>query len=438
MRRLTRLLLYAGTAGAVVGLSKLHAVWHEYDYTGSFRFAWSLAYVMLLVVAAYGLGLPELARTWRGALVAAVSATVVSALGISLLQLLVGSLLLPRFTVLVAPLVLIPWYVLCARLASEVRSRGEERDRVVVVAALEDVEHLREELRHHPERPADLVAALSPEAAATFDLATKPLIDTVNAMGATVVVLDRQAQSEDAIVSQAAVLHESGVRVRTLSLFYDEWLGKLPVTELERVALMFDIGELHRARYNRFKRVLDVLVGVMASVAFVLALPLVAFGNLMANRGPLFFSQPRMGKNGETFSILKFRTMRPSDDSGTWTAADDPRVTRFGAVLRRMHLDELPQCVNVLRGDLSVVGPRPEQPHYVAELADKIPFYDLRHLVRPGLTGWAQVKYGYAGSEADAVEKLQYEFYYLRHQGMTLDLRIVGRTVRSVIRQGGR
>ena len=130
--------------------------------------------------------------------------------------------------------------------------------------------------------------------------------------------------------------------------------------------------------------------------------------------------------------------MSPDGSISDWTADDDPRVTRFGAWLRRTHLDELPQVVNILRGDLSIVGPRPEQPHYVEELTEKIPFYNLRHLVRPGLTGWAQVKYRYGASHADALEKLQYEFYYLRHQGLALDLRIIGRTLRSVVGRDGR
>ncbi len=116
-------------------------------------------------------------------------------------------------------------------------------------------------------------------------------------------------------------------------------------------------------------------------------------------------------------------------------ATTTPASPASASVLRRSHLDELPQVVNILRGELSVVGPRPEQPHYVEELSEKLPFYDLRHLVRPGLTGWAQVKYGYAGDERDALEKLQYEFFYLRHQSLALDLRIVGRTVRSVDRR---
>ncbi|MET0826112.1 MAG: sugar transferase, partial [Acidimicrobiales bacterium] len=121
-----------------------------------------------------------------------------------------------------------------------------------------------------------------------------------------------------------------------------------------------------------------------------------------------------------------------------WTTEDDPRITPFGRFLRRAHLDELPQVVNILRGELSIVGPRPEQPHYVDELNEKLPFYSMRHLVRPGLTGWAQIKYGYAGDERDALEKLQYEFFYLRRQSLSLDLRIVGRTVRSVLGGDGR
>jgi lipopolysaccharide/colanic/teichoic acid biosynthesis glycosyltransferase len=126
------------------------------------------------------------------------------------------------------------------------------------------------------------------------------------------------------------------------------------------------------------------------------------------------------------------------DPAGDPTAEDDPRVTRFGRVLRRSHLDELPQVLNILRGELSVVGPRPEQPHLVSELSAKLPFYRLRHLVRPGLTGWAQVKYRYAGTDVEALEKLQYEFFYLRRQSLALDVRIVGRTLRSVIGRDGR
>lgn len=442
MRRLARVLLYVGTAAAVVGLSKVHAAWvadPPYDYTGSSRFAWSFAYIAILVVSAYGVGLPDLARNRREALVAAAGAASVGAVGISVLQLFGGSALLPRFVVFGSAVVLVPWYVACAVLSTGGRARAEERDRVAVVAGPGEVEILRGDLARNPERHAQVVAALTAEEAASTSPTAKPLVEAVVASRATVVVLSREATIDESIVVQAASLHEAGVRVRTLSLFYEEWLGKLPVFELERVSLMFDVGELHRWRYGRVKRLLDLAIGVAGLVPLALAIPFVAFGDLVANGGSLLYRQDRVGRNGARFEILKFRTMRPDDAAtGEWTSNDDPRVTPFGRLLRRTHVDELPQVVNILRGDLSVVGPRPEQPRYVEELVAKIPFYDLRHLVRPGLTGWAQVKYGYAGSETDAIEKLQYEFFYLRHQSLSFDLRIMGRTVRSVLGLGGR
>jgi lipopolysaccharide/colanic/teichoic acid biosynthesis glycosyltransferase len=167
-------------------------------------------------------------------------------------------------------------------------------------------------------------------------------------------------------------------------------------------------------------------------LAFAVAVPIVAFVDMFGNRGPLFYSQPRVGKDGVVFTIHKFRTMRPGDFSSNWTLVDDPRLGKVGRMLRRLHVDELPQMWNVLRHDLSIVGPRPEQPHYVDMLAKSIPFYELRHLVRPGITGWAQINYDYGSSEVDALEKLQYEFFYLRHQSLSLDLQIIGRTLQTV------
>jgi lipopolysaccharide/colanic/teichoic acid biosynthesis glycosyltransferase len=432
--------LYVGAAIVVLGLGKYHAAYiGHYDFTNSFRFAWSLVYIGLLCLAAYAVGLPELARG-RSAVVSALAASVVAALAISLVQLLVGSSLLPRFVVFGTAVILVPWEVACTLLATGGRERAEERDRIVAVVSLEEADALRVDLGQAPERNAAIVDDLRVTEARSDQPRQRPLVESVVRNAASVVVLDREAQNDESIVGQAAALHEAGIRVRTLTLFYDEWLGKLPVWELERVSLMFDIGELHRARYGRLKRLFDVAVALIGLVALAVAVPLVLVGDLIANRGQLFYRQKRVGKNGAAFDILKFRTMRPEGENlpSEWTTEDDPRITPFGRILRRTHVDELPQLVSVLRGDLSVVGPRPEQPQYVRELVGKIPFYDLRHRVRPGLTGWAQVKYGYAGSESDALQKLQYEFYYLRHQSLTLDARIIGRTARHIVGRGGR
>ena len=438
MRRLGRALLALGTVATVGGLSKAHAVQHGYDFTASSRLGWSAAYVLLLLLAAYGAGLPDIARTRRSAVLATVGSTAAASLGISLIQLVAASPLLPRFVVLGTPAVLVPLYVLCAVLSADGRARQARRDRFVVVATLSEATELAHELDANPERPAVVVGVISPEDAASKDPRHQPLVDLVTSTGANTVVLDRAAQGDDSIVAQAGVLHETGVRIRTLSLCYDQWLGKLPVSELERISLMFDIGELHRARYGRVKRIVDVAAGVGGVLLLGLALPFVLAGNRFGNRGPLFYRQERVGKNGRPFTILKLRTMTCGTGESDWTEEDDPRVTPFGARLRRVHLDELPQAVNILRGDLSIVGPRPEQTRYVEELKQKIPFYNLRHLVRPGLTGWAQVKYPYGSSEGDALEKLQYEFYYLRHQGLALDFRILARTLRAVLGRDGR
>ncbi|MCU0268684.1 MAG: sugar transferase [Acidimicrobiales bacterium] len=453
MRRLGRVLLYLGIVGVVLVLSKVHAAWiadPPYDYTGTFRFGWSIVYMGLLAVTAYGVGLPEVPRTPRSALVSSVGAAVAAAVAISVVQLLTGDALLPRFVVFGSAVVLVPWYVTCSAIAVG-GTAPAHRDRVLVVSDHVSLSGLRAELAASAERPASITSVLpiAEAGGAGFgdagddhhESGAHGLLERARRDRASVVVLDREAQASDVVVGQVAQLHEHGMRVRTLSLFYEEWLGKLPLSELERTALMFDIGEVHRARFGRVKRLLDVVLAAAGVLVLVPVIVVVVVGNLAGNRGPLFYRQLRIGRSGAAFQILKFRTMVPAAPGHTvneWTSEDDPRITRFGRILRLTHLDELPQVVNILRGDLSVVGPRPEQPHYVAELSAKLPFYDLRHLVRPGLTGWAQVKYGYAGDERDALEKLQYDFYYLRHQGLSLDARIVGRTIRSVLGREGR
>lgn len=453
MQRLTRLLSFGGCALAVLALSQLHGrvvADPQYSFTGTSRFGWAIAYTVLLGVATYAVGLPEQPRSARHAAWLSLVAVSVAALGVSLVQLILGDALLPRFVVFGTTVLVVPWQVAINAVARGGRSRDEHRDRVLVVASAEEQTRLADDLSMLPERAASLVATLLPSDAVGDEPASTPLVDLCTASGAAVVVIDREAQAEDRVITQAATLHESGVRVRTLSGFYEEWLGKLPLNELERASLLFDIGELHRTRYVRLKRVMDLTFGLLGATALVLVCPVVLVGNAVANRGPLLYRQVRVGKGGEPFTILKFRTMRapapaevrtaaaapatdsPAEHGSRWTEHDDPRITPFGRLMRRTHLDELPQSINILRGDLALVGPRPEQPHYVEELSSKLAFYDLRHLVRPGLTGWAQVKYGYAGDERDALEKLQYEFFYLQHQDLVFDARIVLRTFRSI------
>ena len=253
MRRAARLVTYGGVFAIVLGLSKVHAVLRCVA-------ALRVAHVVrascgrsptsaLQCIAAYGVGLPELVRTRSSAFFSGLLAAVSGAVGISLIQLLLGDALLPRFVVIGSMVLLVPWYVACAALASGGRQRAEGRDQVLLVGGVEEAAVLRHDLGGDAERPAVLVGSLTVVESRTDHSRERPLVEAVVSLGATVVVLDGVAREDESVVAQAAALHENGVRVRTLSLFYEEWLGKLPVSELERVSLLFDIGEVHRRRY---------------------------------------------------------------------------------------------------------------------------------------------------------------------------------------------
>jgi lipopolysaccharide/colanic/teichoic acid biosynthesis glycosyltransferase len=436
---LVRLLQALGIPAIVLGLSRAHSTLiaeNSYDFTDASRLTWVIGYVILLWVTSYAAGLPTLIETGHQALASALGAVALAVTGVSSVQLVLGDALLPRFVVFGSALILVPILAAVGLLGSHTHRQAARRDRVLFVGGSSEADQLREDLQQSVERPATLLAAATVDEV-IGDAHHRSLADRIEATGANLLVLDVGAQAEPTIVNQAAVAHEGGIRVRTLSLFYEEWLGKLPISELERVSLLFDVGELHRVRYARVKRVVDVFAGLVGCLVLFILLPAVLVGNAAGNRGPLLFRQERIGKGGVPFTILKLRTMRVGGGDH-WTSENDPRVTPFGRLLRVIHLDELPQAMNILRGELSLVGPRPEQTRYVEELSEKLPFYKLRHLVRPGLTGWAQVKYGYAADERDALQKLQYEFYYLRRQGLALDARVVARTLQHLASGGGR
>lgn len=426
---------------AVEGFHSHVVARHAYGLTSGSRFTWVLVFIGLLWLASYASGLPDESDRLGRATLRAGGATGAAALVISVIQLFNGAQLLPRFVVFASPIVLVPVFVGVSILNAASERRRAAQDRVLAVVVDEEAVRLRTEVAGRVERPSLLVGTIDPEEVVPATAGDEPLLRVFTARASNMLVLDRAAQGCDEVVAQAAKLHSRGARIRTLSMFYDEWLGKLPISELERISLLFDINEIHHPIYARTKRFLDVAIASVGMVGLLLAAPAVALFDLAGNRGPLLYRQPRVGKDGVIFTIYKFRTMPPvriGTSEPAWTAKDDPRLGRVGRTLRRLHVDELPQMWNVLRRDLSIVGPRPEQPHYVAQLSEKIPFYELRHLVRPGITGWAQVKYDYGATELDAWEKLQFEFFYLRHQSLGLDLRILGRTLRTVFEHDGR
>jgi exopolysaccharide biosynthesis polyprenyl glycosylphosphotransferase len=226
------------------------------------------------------------------------------------------------------------------------------------------------------------------------------------------------------------------VRVVELTAFYEQTFGHVPLAAINAAWFQWVMHPRYSRGVPPLKRSLDLLIAAVAALAFGPVL-LVLMAVIKRDGGPVFFRQTRIGEGGQPFSILKLRTMRvapPAGGDAPWCAADDDRITRVGRFLRKTHLDEVPQILNVLRGEMSIVGPRPEQPSYVERLEEALPFYSRRHMIRPGITGWAQIHCGYAGSDEGTRWKLCHDLYYLKHRSTVFDLVILLETLRTLVR----
>jgi lipopolysaccharide/colanic/teichoic acid biosynthesis glycosyltransferase len=351
----------------------------------------------------------------------------------------------------------------------EIRVRLALR-RVYFAGSADSLRELQAELVRSPE------ASLVGSAATHSPLTADALAEAIRASRATVLVLDHDAAEAPAIVAAAAVASRRGVRVRDLLTYYESEFKKVPLTELTPAWFLFERAEPHRRAVTAAVR--RGVVMLMAGVLLLLAVPVILVLMLavrLTSPGPAIFRQARIGKDGELFTLVKLRTMTVLDErdarnggggdgggggggnggggggiggsgggigggggtggggaSAAWATDQDHRITPLGRLLRRYRLDELPQLWNVLRGELALVGPRPEQVPIVERLEREIPFYAARHSVRPGLTGWAQVNLGYSGSLEGARAKLQRDLYYVKHRGLRLDLLIIWLTLKAV------
>jgi sugar transferase (PEP-CTERM system associated) len=232
----------------------------------------------------------------------------------------------------------------------------------------------------------------------------------------------------------------AGIRVEDATTTYERVTGKILIDDLRPSWLIFSDG-FRVSRVTRLmKRAIDLLLALALAIVTLPLMLITALLVLLEDGRPILYRQERTGESGRTFVLSKFRSMRKDAEKGgtpIWATDGDNRVTRVGRFIRKSRLDELPQLWNVLRGDMSFVGPRPERPFFVAQLAEDIPFYQQRHAVKPGLTGWAQVKYRYGSSREDAMEKLRYDLYYIKHLSVFFDLTIVFDTVKVVLFRKG-
>ncbi len=239
------------------------------------------------------------------------------------------------------------------------------------------------------------------------------------------------------IYNQLIHLLESGFIIREYTQVYEAITQRIPVQYVARD--FYRYFPFSRSNQNQLYllavRVLEVIFSICGILFGIAILPLILVGNLIGNRGKLFYTQERVGKNGAVFQIIKFRTMVKNAESNgaVFATTNDTRITPFGKFLRKARIDEFPQFINVLKGDMGIIGPRPERPVFVKKIADVMPFYETRHVIKPGLTGWAQVNYSYGDSIDDSLIKLQYDLYYIKHRSVFLDINITIKTLSTVL-----
>jgi exopolysaccharide biosynthesis polyprenyl glycosylphosphotransferase len=224
----------------------------------------------------------------------------------------------------------------------------------------------------------------------------------------------------------------------SLSSFYENVTGKIPIEAINQMWFLENLNEGNKVLFSNAKRFYDVILAFFILIITAPFWPLIGIAIKLESRGSIFFTQSRLGQNKKMFRLIKFRSMREESNDGSLTVANDRRVTKFGSFMRKTRIDELPQVLNILSGDMSFVGPRPEQPKFINELEIKIPFYNERLLVKPGVTGWAQVAGGYLSPTVeDTLKKLQYDLFYVKNRSIYLDLSIILKTIAIVIKRGG-
>ena len=239
------------------------------------------------------------------------------------------------------------------------------------------------------------------------------------------------------LYNQLIHLLENGYTIREYTQVYENITQRIPVQYVARD--FYRYFPFSRSNQNQlyllFVRILEILTSLVGLTIGIVLLPLILIGNLLGNRGRLFYFQDRIGINGLPFKIIKLRTMVKNAESNgaVFTTINDSRITVFGKFLRKARIDEFPQFINILKGDMAVIGPRPERPVFVQEIAEVMPFYETRHVVKPGLTGWAQVNYSYGETIDDSLIKLQYDLYYIKHRSIFLDINIVLKTFSTVL-----
>lgn len=255
-----------------------------------------------------------------------------------------------------------------------------------------------------------------------------------------IIVVSAEAKQDPELVKNLYEKVLSGKTIISFDKLYESITGMIPVSVVSKAWFWENLLEINKQRFEKTKRWMDAFLASALFVPLTAMLPIVALAIKLNSAGPIFYRQRRIGKNGKEFEIAKFRSMvcDAEKNGAVWASCNDNRATFVGKILRKTRIDELPQIWNVLKGELSFIGPRPERPEFVKELVEKIPYYQMRHLVKPGLSGWAQINFPYGASVEDALQKLQYDLFYVKNRSLVLEISIMLKTIMTLLKREGR
>ena len=314
-------------------------------------------------------------------------------------------------------------------------------ERVYVLGTGERAQRLVQGLRQNPEIGVEIVSWTGKlDGAVTRESVAVHLMDVVNRQRVHRVIVAMPDRRGTIPMQELLDLRMRGVKIEEATSWLERISGKIEVENLYPSWLVFGEGFRRSPVFRMIRRALSIVISLIGLIISLPLLPLIILAIRLDSEGPIFYTQARVGKGGRVFTLVKFRTMRHDAEAANgaqWASNNDPRVTRVGRFLRFSRLDEIPQLWCVLKGDMAFVGPRPERPEFVEWLSKEIPYYSVRHMVRPGITGWAQVKYKYGSTVEDAREKLQYDLFYMKNASIGLDLLIMFQTIKTVLLSRG-
>lgn len=292
-------------------------------------------------------------------------------------------------------------------------------------------------LRQEDAELRDLIRSLKHHGYGCVDLHTGDIATQVSEQRLHAVVIPSDSYFQPEMTQSLYECLQTGVRFLDLCEAYELFARRIPLSTTDQSWFVRNVYGRERGGLKQAKRAMDIVTAVLILVMTFPACALIALAIKLEDQGTIFYLQQRVGRHGKKFWIKKFRTMKNDAEAygPQWADVKDSRVTRIGAFLRRTHLDELPQMLNILKGDISLVGPRPERPEFVDMLQKEIPHYHIRHFVKPGFTGWAQIKFRYARSVSDSQKKFEYDLYYIKNRSFILDVLILLKTIQLVFRQ---